>query len=94
MAETSGRGAAPITAGERFPLLDALRGWALFGILVANMVAFIGFSFLDDAQRTAAVGSALDDVAELLLEWLVVGKFYSIFSLLFGIGFAIQLGRL
>jgi uncharacterized protein len=35
-----------------------------------------------------------DRAAEFLLEWLVVGKFYSIFSLLFGIGFAIQIGRL
>jgi uncharacterized protein len=86
--------AGPIDSSERSSLLDSLRGWALFGILAANMVAFVGFSFLDDAGRAATIGSSLDDLAELLIEWLVVGKFYSIFSLLFGIGFAIQLGRL
>ena len=86
--------AGPIDSTERSALLDSLRGWALFGILAANMVAFIGFSFLDDAARAATIGSAFDDLAELLIEWLIVGKFYSIFSLLFGIGFAIQLGRL
>ncbi len=84
----------PIDASERSTLLDSLRGWALLGILIANMVAFIGFSFLDDAGREATLGGSLDDLAELLIEWLIVGKFYSIFSLLFGIGFAIQLGRL
>ena len=84
----------PIDSSERSPLLDSLRGWALLGILIANMVAFIGFPFLDDAGRARSIGSAFDDIAELLIEWLIVGKFYSIFSLLFGIGFAIQLGRL
>lgn len=90
----AGGQAGPIDAAERSTLLDALRGWALLGILIANMVAFIGFPFLSGAERQATIGSWLDDLAELLLEWLVVGKFYSIFSLLFGIGFAIQLGRL
>lgn len=92
MAEPQQSG--PIDASERSPMLDSLRGWALLGILVANMVSFIGFPFLDDAQRGATIGAAFDDISELLLEWLVVGKFYSIFSLLFGIGFAIQLNRL
>src|SRR5687768_5999330 len=94
MAEHANTAAGPIDSGERSALLDSLRGWALFGILIANMVAFVGFPFLDDAQRAATVGGKFDDIAELLIEWLIVGKFYSIFSLLFGIGFAIQLGRL
>ena len=76
--------AGPISSAERSPLLDSLRGWALFGILIANMVAFIGFAFLDEAGRARAIGSSFDDIAELLIEWLIVGKFYSIFSLLFG----------
>jgi uncharacterized protein len=84
----------PITLGERSTLLDALRGWALLGILVANMIAFIGFTFLDDQAREAMLWAQYDDASELLIETLIAGKFYSIFSLLFGIGFAIQLGRL
>jgi uncharacterized protein len=94
MVERDAPTAGPIDGSERSALLDSLRGWALLGILIANMVAFVGFAFLDDTGREATIGSAFDDIAELLLEWLVVGKFYSIFSLLFGIGFAIQLGRL
>jgi uncharacterized protein len=89
MARTS-----PVDPGERSHLLDGLRGLALLGILVVNMVGFIGFGMNDEAGRAAALGSALDDLSELLIEWLVTGKFYSIFSLLFGIGFALQLERL
>jgi uncharacterized protein len=85
---------APITGDERSPLLDALRGYALLGILMANMVFFIGIYFVDDAGRAALRLASLNDLAEFVMEWLIVGKFYSIFSLLFGIGFAIQLGRL
>ena len=94
MAQSAGPGAGPIGSDERSSLLDALRGWALFGILIANMMAFIGFFFVEDAARARMLLAQFDDASEFLLEWLVVGKFYSIFSLLFGIGFAIQLGRL
>ena len=94
MTASAEQRAVPVQPGERSALLDALRGYALFGILIANMMAFIGFFFVEDAERSRLLLSQFDDVSEFLLEWLVVGKFYSIFSLLFGIGFAIQLGRL
>jgi len=94
MVEQDRQQAGPIESAERSRLLDSLRGWALLGILVANMMSFIGFSFLPEEARGRLLLARLDDLSEFLLEWLVVGKFYSIFSLLFGIGFAIQLGRL
>lgn len=84
----------PVDASERSALLDSLRGWALLGILAANMMSFAGFVFMAGAQRDATVLAGLNDVSELLLEWLVIGKFYALFSLLFGIGFAIQIDRL
>lgn len=84
---------APTQASERHHILDALRGWALAGVLMANMVVFIGFGYASEPERAAALGSGLNDLAELLIEWLVVGKFYSLFSLLFGIGFAVRLER-
>ena len=84
----------PVGIGERSALLDSLRGWALLGILVANMMAFTGFFFVQDPERSRMLLAELDQAAEFLLEWLVIGKFYALFSLLFGIGFAIQIGRL
>ena len=94
MAKPTKQGTVPIGADERSSLLDALRGYALLGILIANMAGFIGFFFLEDAARAALPLAALNDFSQFVMEWLIVGKFYSIFSLLFGIGFAIQLGRL
>ena len=94
MGDMRGAASGPVGAGERSALLDALRGWALLGILMANMMSFTGFSFMPDEQRGAMVLAGFDDAMEFLLEWLVIGKFYALFSLLFGIGFAIQIGRL
>lgn len=84
----------PVAASERHVILDAVRGWALLGILIANMMTFIGWWFVSDVQRAELPGALLNGPTELLIEWLITGKFYSLFSLLFGIGFALQLGRL
>jgi uncharacterized protein len=88
------KGAEPVAEAQRSALLDSLRGWALLGILLANMMIFSGWVFLRGDARSVLPAAGLDDLAELLAEWLVIGKFYALFSLLFGIGFAIQIERL
>ncbi len=90
LADTS---AVPRFTGERIDALDVLRGFAIFGILLANVQVFSGFVLLSEAQRAALPTAGADGVTMLLLRALVEGKFYSIFSLLFGIGFAVQLQR-
>ena len=78
---------------ERIPALDVLRGVAVAGILFANVLVFFGLVFLSP-ERTAALPTAsADRVVRFLERVLVEGKFYSIFSLLFGIGFGLQLVR-
>lgn len=94
MVQQSAAVSGPVDASARSALLDSLRGWALLGILVANMVWFIGFGAMSDEQRGTMLLARFNDLAEFLIEWLVLGKFYALFSLLFGIGFAIQIGRL
>src|SRR5687768_11372055 len=80
-------------ARERIPALDVLRGVAVAGILFANVLVFFGLVFLP-AERAAALPTAgTDGVVRFLERVLVEGKFYSIFSLLFGIGFGLQLAR-
>ena len=83
-----------VRKSERVELLDALRGFALFGILLANVLYWSGWIFLQSEQRLALAGA--DGVAAQYLfhHALVDGKFYTIFSLLFGIGFSLQLRRL
>jgi len=74
-------------------VLDVLRGVAVGGILLANTLVFFGL-FLIPPERAAAFSThSLDRVVEFAEHVLVEGKFYSIFSLLFGIGFGLQLAR-
>jgi uncharacterized protein len=85
---------APADPHARAELLDALRGFALFGVCLANL--FTGFGWWEDPVAvTLSPRHALptDGAATFLMHALIEGKFYSIFSLLFGLGFALQLGR-
>jgi len=85
--------AAPTAAAERHEVLDALRGFALFGIFVANIRYFSGWEFLGAQQRTVLAGDAYGLIDFLHLA-VIDGKFYTLFAFLFGLGFALQLQRL
>ncbi|MGI9556644.1 MAG: DUF418 domain-containing protein [Solirubrobacterales bacterium] len=85
-AATTGSESAP----RRIELIDALRGFALLGIIVVN-VTFVASAF-------KAVGLADPDFAGTatdIVNWLVAiffeTKFYLLFSFLFGYSFTIQL---
>jgi uncharacterized protein len=82
---------APTTPAARLPLLDALRGFALFGIFLLNLAQLSGFIYMTPADMAALPTAAIDRPIALVIVWLGYGKFYSLFSLLFGIGFALQL---
>jgi uncharacterized protein len=73
-------------------VLDALRGLALFGILVINMRLFSGWIYMPESLRVGLT-SPLGEAVWFAEDWFALHKFYSLFSLLFGIGFAIQLTR-
>jgi uncharacterized protein len=83
----------PISSRERHTLLDVLRGFALLGVLLANMVTHSGYFFLSRAGQEALGTSHIDHYFEWFEHFLIDGKFYSLFSMLFGIGFALQMKR-
>ncbi|MEO5906994.1 MAG: DUF418 domain-containing protein [Saprospiraceae bacterium] len=83
----------PTSLSERFELLDVLRGFALLGVLLANMATHSGYFFLSESQQQSFSTAPADSVTIWWLHFLVEGKFYSLFSLLFGIGFALQMKR-
>ena len=83
----------PTTAKERHVILDALRGLALLGIALANFPEFALWTFLSADQQQAMPTAVVDRVVLFLQYLLVDGKFYTIFSLLFGIGFSLILSR-
>jgi uncharacterized protein len=87
--------AAPIAVVDRITAVDALRGFALLGVFVANIfTSFSGWFLMDTAQRVALAGETQDIAAAVAFIGLVDGKFYSLFSLLFGASFAIMMSRL
>ena len=83
----------PIAWPQRLELLDALRGFALAGVLLANLVALSLYAFLPAQQMRALATAGVDRLLEPALAALVSGKFITLFSLLFGVGFAMQVRR-
>ena len=84
----------PTRITERIQLLDAIRGVALGGILLANLMSFFGADMLGLYDPTGdAAGPASAKRVLFAINWLVEGKFYSIFSMLLGAGFALQAAR-
>jgi uncharacterized protein len=89
--ELSARG--PVPSVERFEVLDVVRGLALFGIVSANMISYSLYLYLPQSAKTAMSTHAADRVLDFLELCLIEGKFYTIFSVLFGIGFSVLLSR-
>ena len=83
----------PTTAKERHVILDALRGLALLGIALANFPEFALWTFLSTDEQQAMTTAGIDSVVRYMQYLLVDGKFYTIFSLLFGVGFSLILSR-
>ena len=82
-----------VPASERNPVLDMVRGFALMGILIMNMPGFSGSMFAE-ADGSHLWPGQVDRIAEGLRGMLFSGKFNSMFSMLFGIGFTLQFARM
>ncbi len=92
MSSTSATAApTPTLDSERLDILDALRGFSLAGIFLLNLASFTGFAFMTPEQMSASPTASVDLPVAGLIVWLGYGKFYSLFSLLFGVGFSLQL---
>lgn len=78
--------AQPVRPGERILALDVLRGFAMFGVLLAYCMWSLG-------TAPEATFSRLDVALAQFTGFAVDGKFYTILAFLFGVGFSLQLGR-
>ncbi|MBN8471860.1 DUF418 domain-containing protein [Corallococcus exiguus] len=86
--------ARPVDASERLPLLDVLRGFALWGVFVSNSFAwFSGRILMPREQAQALAAPPLEAVVTALYHFFVNQKFVTLFAFLFGLGFSIQLTR-
>src|SRR3990172_5413348 len=82
----------PIQQQERIQVIDILRGFAVFGILLVNLMFF--FDAPPTLRMTGFRWPGLaNQIVEKGTEFFAMGKFYTLFSFLFGLGFAVQLTR-
>jgi uncharacterized protein len=86
--------ATPVSSSERVVLLDVLRGYALWGVLMSNVyVWFSGWVLMPPERMKELSEGKLRRVLEIMQFHLIGGKFVSIFAFLFGLGLAVQFGR-
>ncbi len=82
---------APLQQGERINEIDIVRGLALFGILMVNMSFFKYPVFFD--RYPSGFPEGIDQLSAWFIQLFFTGKFYAIFSFLFGLGFFIFMER-
>lgn len=70
---------------DRVHFLDIVRGFALMGIILVNY-----FLIVDSAK---GFDMEANDVFHNLVNWFASGKFITLFSFLFGVGFMIFMDR-
>lgn len=85
--------AAPTKAEERIVALDIIRGFALFGVLLVNLTTH-GELTIPEVRLEALPTAEIDRWTGFLIGWLAEGKAQALFSMLFGIGFAVFMERL
>ncbi|KPN14506.1 hypothetical protein AKG37_05415 [Bacillus australimaris] len=75
----------PTSVRERVHFLDIVRGFALMGIILVNY-----FLIVDSAK---GLDMESNDVFHNVVNWFASGKFITLFSFLFGVGFMIFMDR-
>jgi len=83
----------PIAATERIEALDVVRGFALLGIFLMNIEVFNRFFGDIFGRGIPPEAQGLDWAATFFVNFFVQGKFWTMFSTLFGMGFAVMLVR-
>jgi uncharacterized protein len=86
--------ADPVNPSDRIGSIDALRGVALLGVLAMNLVMEFRVSIFERFLSAGPPASPLDRAVETVLMLAVDSKAFALFSLLFGVGLAIQFEHL
>ena len=87
MTHLSNENVGPVS--NRILTLDVLRGFALLGIFVVN-AEIMNCVFMNQDTFTEQWTAPIDQFAVRLQQLFFYGKFFPIFSLLFGVGISIQ----
>src|SRR5688572_4996456 len=80
----------PVAPPERVAILDVLRGFALYGVLVSNVESVFSGSWFGIRPPAA---HAADIAAHWFVRLFILNKAITLLTFLFGLGFAVQLAR-
>ena len=84
---------SPIQSSERYTTLDLARGFALFGVLLINLLYFFRLSLFDHFFQFHSHPGRLNHAIDLFAAEFLEFKAFDLFSLTFGIGVAVQAER-
>ena len=84
---------SPVAPSQRHEIIDIVRGFALFGVLVANLAFTAQWFATPESVLESMATATIDGYVDLALLYLVDHKFISLFSMLFGLGLAMQVRR-
>ncbi|WP_166355750.1 DUF418 domain-containing protein [Phytoactinopolyspora limicola] len=92
MRATSASAQPVVNPGRRIGELDAIRGFALFGILITNVIVVSTLLTVSgDDGASLLFDGAVDNAVGVVVDALFLGKFFLLFSFLFGYSFTLQL---
>lgn len=83
----------PIDAAERYRIIDVIRGVALFGVLMVNLLTGFRVSLFAHILQFHSHPGALNRAIDVLCADVLEFKAITLFSILFGVGVAIQAER-
>lgn len=85
----------PVSFKERIHEIDGIRGFALLGILMMNIMAFAGPDIEDglNPERSEIYTGFWNELSLLFINTFFTTNFFTMFSFLFGLGFFIFLSR-
>lgn len=80
----------PTQPENRIELLDVLRGFAIAGVLLSNILIFSGYVFTPFSELRNMHLAELNSTIEMIINLIVKGRFYPILMILFGAGLYMQ----
>ncbi|MFD2829045.1 DUF418 domain-containing protein [Corticicoccus populi] len=86
----------PVSFKDRVHEIDGIRGFALLGILMMNIMSFASPMMqysIEGRENTLFTSTAADEGVIMFINTFVTANFYTMFSFLFGLGFYIFLTR-
>ncbi len=78
---------SPISQNQRTPIIDILRGWALFSVVIMNYLTIYGWNTHSIETKPGRLTSLMESTCEIILG----SKGWTLLAILFGFGFSVML---